>query len=107
MFSFTRSRLRVEDSRSCPKTGRLRNPDGYESLLLGPDLHYEEVRNGSIPPCVSSGEYADSYRRDSRQCPICRLSGAELDGSQAAYLAHLAIEHEQVMKFVQAAVGKF
>jgi hypothetical protein len=30
----------------------------------------------------------------------------ELDGSRAAYLTHLALEHEMVLKYVQAAVGR-
>jgi hypothetical protein len=30
----------------------------------------------------------------------------ELDGSRAAYLTHPALEHEMVLKYVQAAVGR-
>jgi hypothetical protein len=54
---------------------------------------------------LSSNEYATNFNQDSRQCPICRTG--QLDGSQAAYLTHLALEHEQVMKYVQAAVGVY
>jgi hypothetical protein len=30
----------------------------------------------------------------------------ELDGTRAAYLTHLALEHEMVLKYVQVAVGR-
>ena len=53
----------------------------------------------------SSQEYASSFNTNRRQCPICRGSD-QLDGSLVSYLTHLAVEHEQVMKYVQAEIGE-